>query len=138
MAEQQQGPNVPAAKPSNLQPMQRIAYHVESGPQVMYTVDAIAAAAKFPHEWSLEPWPASEKSEAPALVVIPEDWLQLSFPRRRSLAIKLGAPPEVRIDEAEKFIAAEYERRVAESNAARKPAEPDTSDRRRPPRERGE
>jgi hypothetical protein len=109
------GPNVGSPPPSNLQAMQVTAYHVEKGPVTMYRVDAQTAVARFPDEWSLEPWPDSEKSEAAGVVTIPDDWRDLSFPKRRQIAMKLGASTTVTVAEADKLILAEHDRRVAEA-----------------------
>lgn len=36
--------------------VQKTAYHIDTGPQLMYAVDADAAVSRHPDEWSLTPW----------------------------------------------------------------------------------
>lgn len=49
-------------------PMMKRAYHVEGGPKEMYVVDANAAVALHPDEWSWEPWPAKARDDYRAKV----------------------------------------------------------------------
>lgn len=37
-------------------------YHIKDGPKEMYDIDARAAVAQFPQEWSDKAWPEKKKS----------------------------------------------------------------------------
>ncbi len=46
-------------------------YHKINGAQVMYTTDANDALARFPLEWSKDPWPEAAAEPAAADPVVP-------------------------------------------------------------------
>lgn len=65
----------------------------------------------------VEPAPADRVAPPPAEkgpVDIPDDWRTLSAPKRRSMAQRLGAPNTVTVEEADKKIEAEAQRRANE------------------------
>lgn len=91
-------------------PAMMTVYHIEHGPTLTYTIDAESAVARFPNECSMEPWPSDEGEERgadPASISIPSDWRELSGPKRRALAIRLGASRSVKAHEADEMIEAE-------------------------------
>lgn len=106
-------------------PMQKTAYHIEQGAVIMYAIDADSAVARFPEEWSHEPWPGAEDKPADkSQVVIPDDWRSFNPQKRRMLAIKLGAPNNVKVADATQTIEDEVARRKAPRPQPQPPVQP--------------
>ncbi len=70
-------------------PATKTVHHIKDGPVSMYEIDARHAVARFPKEWSNEPWP--EDSEPQAAVTIPDGWQDLPADERIALAKTVGA-----------------------------------------------
>lgn len=85
-------------------------YHIESGPQQMYEIDA-GHALKFDKEWSRTPWGKDGEKVVP-IVEIPDDWADSSSQQRIALAVKLGADRKgLTAAKADEIILAEVEKR---------------------------
>lgn len=83
--------------------------------------EARAAVQKYRSENSTVLEMADKFDPAPrayAAVEIPDDWQAMSGPKRRALAMKLGAQATVKHAESNSFIQAELDRRAHKTNAA--------------------
>jgi len=78
--------------------MLRTIHHIKDGPKEMYDIDARAAVAQFPKEWSDNPWP--EKSSKPTKA---EQELQAASDALAAAEKALG---EARTDEEKKMATA--------------------------------
>lgn len=131
--------------------VQKTAYHIDNGPQLMYAVDADSAVARHPEEWSHTPWSVddtnawreqrwSEQAEANKSVGLPEppkpNAIELSPQVREELDADAQARQEayelVEEYEAKRREEREYEERVAAARSLLATPAPVPTEQRRP------
>lgn len=92
------------------------------GPKMveMWAVDADEAVKNDPDRYTFTP-----PEGAGNTIKIPDGWDDFSGSKRRGLAIRLGAPVNIKVSESDDFIQAEIDRRAEAASAPAPVAEPE-------------